>query len=292
MPKISDGRLALGLFAAFAFWLFAVLPFLYGPPPRFAETSSPPKTHSDQAGQRSAAKPDGSISAPFFIRIPKTAEETAEEAEDRNEKASTDRWLMIFTGAVALFTLLLVWATVLLYRAGERQLKLATKTAERQLRAYAFVRPTHIHIDGASNKIAVQYVVGNTGQTPAYKVRHASIVEIWPYPLPKTFEVVSPANFEGGMSVGNSVTIGGEASRGATGDITSLKKEGKRIYVVVVAKYFDAISKNERTTRLCAAVANLEEVMHAVAATPDDGSGRKNLPQIEFEYTTQHNDSD
>jgi hypothetical protein len=132
MPKISDGRLALGLLAVFAIWLFAVLPFLYGPPPRFAETGSPPQAHADQTGQQSAAKPDGSVTAPFFIRIPKTAEEEADEASDRREKTSTDRWLMIFTGAVALFTLLLVGATVMLYFAGEKQLRLASETGKRQ----------------------------------------------------------------------------------------------------------------------------------------------------------------
>lgn len=132
MQKVSDGRLALGLLAAGAIWLFAVLPFLYGPPPRFAETGSPPQAHADQAGQQPAAKPDGSISAPFFIRIPKTANEEAEEASDRREKSSTDRWLMIFTGAVAVFTFLLVGATVLLYFAGEKQLRLASETGKRQ----------------------------------------------------------------------------------------------------------------------------------------------------------------
>jgi type VI protein secretion system component VasK len=132
MLKISDGRLALGLAAAFAFWLFAVLPFLYGPPPRFAETSSPPQAHADQSDHQPAAKPDGSITAPFFMRIPKTAKEEAEDATDRREKSSTDRWLMIFTGAVALFTLLLVGATVMLYVAGEKQLRLASETSKRQ----------------------------------------------------------------------------------------------------------------------------------------------------------------
>jgi hypothetical protein len=132
MPKFSEGTLALGGLAAAAIWLFAVLPFLYGPPPRFAETSSPPQANADQASQEPAAKPDGSVNAPFFIRIPKTAKEEAEEASDRREKSSTDRWLMIFTGAVALFTLLLVGATVMLYFAGEKQLRLASETSKRQ----------------------------------------------------------------------------------------------------------------------------------------------------------------
>jgi hypothetical protein len=132
MPKITDSQLALGLLAAGAIWLFAVLPFLYGPPPRFTEPSSPPQSHTDHAGQQAAIKPDGSVTAPFFIRMPKTAKEKAEEASDRREKSSTDRWLMIFTGAVALFTLLLVGATVLLYLAGEKQLRLASEVSKRQ----------------------------------------------------------------------------------------------------------------------------------------------------------------
>lgn len=130
MPRVTEGTFALGGLAAFAVWFAVVLPFLYGPPPRFAESGSPPQAHTDQAAQQAAAKPDGSINAPFFIRIPKTAKEEAEEAAERREKSSTDRWLMIFTGAVALFNLLLVGATVSLYHAGKKQIGLAREAAE------------------------------------------------------------------------------------------------------------------------------------------------------------------
>ena len=136
MPKISEGTFALGGLAAIAIWIVVVLPFLYGPPPRFAEAGSPPQTQSEQAEQQATTKPDGSHSAPFFIRIPKTAKEEAQEAAVRAEKTSTDRWLMIFTGAVALFTLLLVGATVMLYRAGERQLGVAKESLTKLERAF------------------------------------------------------------------------------------------------------------------------------------------------------------
>jgi hypothetical protein len=132
MSQISEGRITIALAAVLAIWLFGVLPFLYGPPPRFAETGNPPQPHSEQAEHQPTARPDGSATAPFFIRIPKTAKEETEEASDRREKSSTDRWLMIFTGAVALFTLLLVGATVMLYFAGEKQLRLATDMGRRQ----------------------------------------------------------------------------------------------------------------------------------------------------------------
>jgi hypothetical protein len=168
MPKLSQGTLTLAGLAVFAVWLFGVLPFLYGPPPRFAEAGSPPHTQSEQAGQHAATKPDGSAHSPFFIRIPKTTQEATQEADDRKEKAATDWWLMIFTGAVALFTFLLVGATVLLYRAGERQLALATKTAEQQLRAYVNVKNAYVLNVADKTKRIITVEIENFGQTPAH----------------------------------------------------------------------------------------------------------------------------
>jgi hypothetical protein len=122
-PRRSCGGLRLD---------FCGAPFRIWAPPRFAESGRYPQPHSATPEHNSASKPEGSAASPFFIRIPKTAEEAAQEAEDRREKASTDWWLMIFTGAVAFFTLALVGATVALYRAGEAQRKHAEKVAERQ----------------------------------------------------------------------------------------------------------------------------------------------------------------
>jgi hypothetical protein len=182
MPKITDGQFALGGLAFFAIWVFVVLPFLYGPPPRFAETSRPPKPHSEQAQQQAASKPDGSESAPFFIKIPKTAEEAAQEAEDRRDKATTDRWLMIFTGAVALFTLLLVGATILLYRAGERQLRHLAETSERQLRAYVFPIEARLTKFTAGHPLECRIAIENSGQTPAYRLTHMARIGLVNFP--------------------------------------------------------------------------------------------------------------
>lgn len=169
MRKPSEGTVFIGGMFALAIWVFAVLPWLYGPPPRFAESDHPPQTHSAAAQQKATAKPDGSETAPFFIRIPKSAEEAANEAEDRKDKASTDRWLTWFTGAVALFTLMLVVATALLYSAGEKQLRAASESFNKINRPYVFVfgvkniepGPTE-HLDGL-----VPYIVANHGQAPA-----------------------------------------------------------------------------------------------------------------------------
>jgi hypothetical protein len=166
-------------------WAIIGLPFLYGPSPRLAESSHPPQTHSEQSAQHSTAKPDGSEAAPFFIRIPKTAEEAAQEAEDRKDKAATDWWLMVFTGAVALFTLLLVGATVLLYKAGEKQRAsseriaadanaVSRETLNASRRAWLsvddvkFVHPTRFTEDGFIFRASA--TIKNLGQTPAMAV--------------------------------------------------------------------------------------------------------------------------
>jgi hypothetical protein len=116
------------------------LPILYWPAPSGLKSSSPPQAHSEQSKQETGAEPRGTESAPIVVKIlpaPKTEEERAQEAQERQEKTTTDRWLMIFTGAVAFFTAALVGATGLLYRAGERQLSLNRNFFSRQARAMA-----------------------------------------------------------------------------------------------------------------------------------------------------------
>jgi hypothetical protein len=105
MPKISEDHFLLGFGIVFAIWVFGVLPFLYGPIPRFAEIRSPPEPHSEQAAQNSQGEPRGTMDAPLVVKVlpsPKTAQEAAEEAQDREEKTSTDRRLMIFTGLLVI----------------------------------------------------------------------------------------------------------------------------------------------------------------------------------------------
>jgi hypothetical protein len=241
MAKPSEGTLALAGLAIFAFWLFAMLPFLYGPPPRFAEASSPPQSHADQAAQQAAAKPDGSIAAPFFIRIPKTAKEKAEEAADRHEKSSTDRWVMIFTGAVALFNLLLVGATVLLYRAGEKQLNHLSETAERQLRAYVLVDTSDIRLrDGHTLEAFI--FLKNFGQTPAYDVKSWVDMRVaGPQRLP--FDQNLPFGFQTMIGPGGNFIIGPDQISISAEVPDQIKTGTKVIFVWGEVSYRDTFGK-------------------------------------------------
>src|ERR1700719_288896 len=110
MPKCWEGRIALGGLGLIAIWIFMVLPFLYVVP----ALESPGQTYHDDRHQRTAAEPRGTADAPFFVQVvpsPKSAEERAQEAEDRQEKKSADRWLVRWTAALFAATVGLILAT-------------------------------------------------------------------------------------------------------------------------------------------------------------------------------------
>ena len=204
---------------------------------------------------------------------------------DRRHDAS----IAIGTGFIALFTIVLAFATGFLWLSTRNLVIDAKQTAERQLRAYVFVQPTQTNI--TDDTISIRYVFQNTGQTPAYDVRHASKLEILPEPLPPGFKFVSPTNFIGGNSLGNGVPFGGEARVMFAGHPGSLKRESKRIYLVVIVKYIDTF-KQERTTRMCASAANLDDMVQSIIDATAKGEKSGSFPNLEYQYPDQHNGSD
>ena len=72
--------------------------------------------HSEPQGapQSAEGEPRGSRTAPFFVEViptPKSAEERAQEAEDREEKKTADRWLVRWTAMLFAATVGLILAT-------------------------------------------------------------------------------------------------------------------------------------------------------------------------------------
>lgn len=82
----------------------------------------------------------------------------------------------ISTTVIALFTIILAYSTVKLWRAGERH-------AERELRAYVFVTECNIKNVGIGLVPDAGITVKNTGQTPAYRTRAISNIVYSDYPL-------------------------------------------------------------------------------------------------------------
>ncbi|MBY0318617.1 MAG: hypothetical protein K2X72_07815 [Reyranella sp.] len=72
-----------------------------------------------------------------------------------------------FTFVLAVSTILLWRATANLYEAGERQLKLSTDTAQRQLRSYPGVKRAKIEL--SDEMVYAEIVVENHSPTPAYE---------------------------------------------------------------------------------------------------------------------------
>ncbi|MCC8975930.1 hypothetical protein [Bradyrhizobium brasilense] len=75
------------------------------------------------------------------------------------------------------------------------------------------------------------------------------------------------------------------------GTISEIQNSGHRIYLVVIVKYFDIFGAVERTTRMCSAIANLEQVITVLGGTNETASG-KSEGGVEFNYSDQHNNSD
>jgi hypothetical protein len=122
VPKISEGMIALAGLAVFAAWLFVGLPLLYLP----TEIHNQQRTEASEAPQRTNNEPKGTAQSPLFVQViptPKSAEERAQEAEDREEKKSADRWLVRWTAALFIATVGLILATGSLGYFAWRQLR-------------------------------------------------------------------------------------------------------------------------------------------------------------------------
>jgi hypothetical protein len=185
MPYFSEERVALGAIIAFAIWLFVALPFLYGP----NELQRPVHKSHELTTPAPTGKPDGSEAAPLFVQIKpnqKTAEERAQEIDDREEKRSADRWLVRWTAALFAATVGLILATVVLGYFGYRQSRdmretigVANRSADISERALTELEApfTSIFIQesGLSKKTTqmghdfsiLKFTIVNHGRTPA-----------------------------------------------------------------------------------------------------------------------------
>ena len=160
MPKL----LGLGI------WVLVVLPLLYRPAPSLAESAGQPQTQPAAPQQQAEGEPRGTASAPFFVQVipsPKTAEERAQEAKDRHEKATVDWWLMAFTGVVAFATLGLIAATGVLGYFAFQQMR-DTRILQR---ANLAVEPGGVHsFKDGTDRLSCEIVIRNAGNLVASEV--------------------------------------------------------------------------------------------------------------------------
>jgi hypothetical protein len=184
---------------------------------------------------------------------------------------------------------LLFLATAWLAWATWQLVKGADKTAERQLRAYVFVRPlsTHFLYDGESCRVTITYAVKNSGQTPAFQLLQFG--EICNLMVPTMTKIVTPPP-TGPLSV---MSIGpGAEIEGTVWGIMNIEKLNelgnsfKKIHVVGTAIYIDAFTKR-RETKFCFYVANLGELLAS-----HTGMGGSGGVDPKFWFSPQHNSAD
>jgi hypothetical protein len=133
---------------ASASWRDSYWPF----PSLWKGESSPPEPHTESAQQPSAIDQRGTEQSPLTVKVlptPKTDEEAAQARDERDQKSSTDRWMIFLTAAVATATFLQVFA-----------LWVTIRTARRQLRAYVFIDT------GTIRNVADPTIPNPPGQVP------------------------------------------------------------------------------------------------------------------------------
>jgi hypothetical protein len=136
------------------------------------------RTQETQSNKTSAPN---SVPSPAQTNTPQRQAESASVSDAKNDKATTDTWLMIFTGVLAVVALLqlatFIW-----------QVCTARSTAEKELRAYVY--PSSVKRFRENGVMKVRIVFINSGKTPAHNCVHR-LVEAFPpamehfaFPLP------------------------------------------------------------------------------------------------------------
>lgn len=186
-------------------------------------------------------------------------------------------WISFGTLVLAAFTTILGFATIFLARATKSLVTGAENTAQRQLRAYVFVRPvgTFFLYDGDSCRVTITFAFKNHGQTPAY--RFLEFAEIRNFMVPTTVEIRTPDPIEPltEISLGPGAEI--EGTVWGIMDRNTLNELGssfRKIHVTGVGRYVDAFGQ-ARETKFCFYVENLGELLAGHTGTGGDGDGAK-----------------
>jgi hypothetical protein len=176
-----------GAFRAFALavllaWL---LPAHSEPPLPTPSEASKPQEQKTAARQQSAAEDNrGTAQAPFVVNVlppVKTEQEAEQDAKERDEKSSSDRWLAIgalltaiFTGLLVFVTSGLAYYTYQLWAATRDMARKLDETTKRQLRAYVSTKGLTAgtnSINGAIREYIIFADFENVGVTPATDVK-------------------------------------------------------------------------------------------------------------------------
>lgn len=237
--------------------------------------------HSESGGNsehNTTAKEDRPKNPTATFRLDLTAPKTIEGSyqaadtggENRNwgrnffcETKITDFLLAFFTLLLVVATSWLAAVTHRLWSSTAALVKGAEDTAERELRAYLWMRAIELHDLAPGTLPSVTCQLGNSGKTPAYDTEVLASCLVYAYPLPPN----TPFPSVGSTAVGTSMVVfPGDEPFSVTAAFSTklpglneeqvraiLKGDTMRLYVFGLAKYRDAFDKL-RETRFCSSV--------------------------------------
>jgi hypothetical protein len=201
---MSEANYAFGVLAIFSVWFFLI--------PRALDSNkvaAQPQIHTEQSTKATDVQPKGTEQAPFFVEVipgQKSAQERAEETQDRVDNQTLERRLADWTVVLAIATVGLIIATGVLGVIGYLELRSTDKTiqasaqlaqsaiaanqiavtnAEQQLRAYVTVQEVHMQVHrhpdrmsgygqivpGNPHTYRFSVILKNGGATPAINAR-------------------------------------------------------------------------------------------------------------------------
>ena len=186
------------------------------------------------------------------------AQPNPEEKQKETEKSYMRRFfktvetyekplLVISTVLIAIFTVVLALATFFLWRSTRDLVRGAENTAERQLRAYVFVKSMELRYFGTTRPFEVAARVKNSGQTPAYHLRTRITATLAVFPI-KEFVSAPPTPGESILGPSDELEISNVSPRTLTADERGKTVNGEyAIYVYGEIDYVDAFGRTRHT---------------------------------------------
>jgi hypothetical protein len=175
------------------------------------------------------------------------------------EKLGDPAWAtVVATIVIAIFTGTLWWSTYKLWDAGERQLRHLEASSQRQLRAYVGVEWCRVASPDGGNTFEVEVQIKNTGQTPAFEIRHRIAAElqiVHAEPLrferPELKRGVFPLNPGLTFIIKEPIAIGGPSGIGDIGTRKFIFSWGRVDYLDAfgVDRYFEFRFRNRAPVR-------------------------------------------
>ncbi|MCH8096877.1 MAG: hypothetical protein IID53_07345 [Proteobacteria bacterium] len=214
------------------------------PPLTPTESSQPTKADAGSSGQpapESERKAEARTPALKVGPASNAPDDATKKREGHNKESMTDWWLMIFSGTIAVFTIVLAFSTIGLWISTHRMARHGVASE----RAYITMshRPPGLLLHGLSGQMQVTIQVRNAGRTPATISNLVISVKVLPNgtPLPEEpdygqeqDEPTAKAFLATGDSFDQTRPLSVSSS-----EMTEVKRRSKILYALGYVDYID-----------------------------------------------------